>query len=141
MRICKHANLRIGENKAAHEIVSQITLDRAPERFVNQTAPRLARDCINIKPARHFFFRDERLKHRIPNLLGKNARQIVELFHLLEFGVASGQIDNRFSTYLPLEVAQNQSAMLTVVNVRRKRGNRASAQLEIQAEVANDFLW
>src|ERR1043165_1193919 len=31
--------------------------------------------------------------------------------------------------------------MMSVVNVRRKRSDRPSAQFEIQPKIANDFLW
>src|SRR5206468_8926986 len=82
----------------------------------------------------------ERLEHRVPNLFRENARQIVEIFHLLELGVAPSQLDNRFTADLFIEVAQNQCAMLAMVHVWRTRGNRASTQFKVQAEIADDFL-
>ena len=79
IRLRQHANLGIREDETAHQIVLQITFNRVPERFLDQTAPRFPGDFIN-KPARHFFFRNQRLQHRIPDLLGKLPRQRVKIF-------------------------------------------------------------
>lgn len=99
-----------------------------------------ARGKIDIEPAPEIFFRGQWLEHRVPNLFGKNARQMVRLFHLLVLGVDSGKIDNRLSTHLFIHVAQEQPVVAAILNIRRKRSGGASSQLEIQSEIANDFL-
>ena len=96
-----------------------MTLNRGAQRFLNQTAPRLSRGFINIKSARHFLFGNERLQHRVPNLLGKNARQIIKLFQTLELSVVSSQLDDRFPAHVLFKVAQDKRAMLTMTYVRR----------------------
>src|SRR5436190_22167688 len=65
---------------------------------------------------------------------------MLEIFPVLDLGVAPSQLDNRFAAQLYIEVAQNQCAMLAMVHVRRTRGNRASAQFKVQSEIADDFL-
>ena len=131
MRMRKDTDLGVGKDQAADQIVLQITLDRNPERFLDQTAPRFARDFISVKSARHFLLRGERPQHRVPNLLGKHARQIIKLFQPLELRVASREFDHRLSAHLFVEIAQKQTAMMSVIHVWRERRSRASAQFKI----------
>ena len=72
VRMGKHADLCICENKAAHQIGLQITLDCDSQGFLHQTAPRLARNLIDIEPPPHLFLRYQRLEHRAPDVPGKD---------------------------------------------------------------------
>ena len=140
MRMREDANLRVGEHEPAHQIVLQITLNRDSQRFLRQTAPRLARNIIDIKPPPQIFFGNERLQHRIPDMLGKNARQIVKLFHLPVLFIVTRQLNHRLPAYGLIDVAQQQTAMMCVTHVWRKRRGRAPAQFEIESEIANDLF-
>ena len=56
VRMREDADLRICKHEAAHQIVSQITLDCVPERLLYQSAPGFAGDFVNLEPTRHFIF-------------------------------------------------------------------------------------
>src|SRR5437868_1529388 len=135
------ADLRVGEHQAAHEIVSQVTLNPAAERFCSQTSPSLAREIIECEAPRHLLFRNERLEHAVPRLFGEYAGEIVKLLQLLVLAFAAGKIDNRAPAFFFIDIADEQSVVFSISSVRRKRGDRAPAQLELQTELANDFLW
>ena len=77
MRMSKETDLRVGQDKPAHQIILQITLDRMPERLLRQTAPGFARNIIDIKPAAKLFFRDQGFQHTVPAMLGENAREVI----------------------------------------------------------------
>src|SRR5215471_16778674 len=86
------ADLCICENKTAHQIVLQISLDRDPERFLHQTTPGFARNVVGIKAPPEFLLCNQWLEHRVPYLPGKNARKIVKRLHLLELRFAPGEL-------------------------------------------------
>src|SRR6266550_6971947 len=90
VRMREDADLRICKHEAAHQIVSQITLDYIPERFLYQSAPGFAGNFVNLETARHFFPGNQRLEHRVPNALGEHARQCVEAFQLVVLSGVSG---------------------------------------------------
>ena len=119
MRKGEHADLRVGKHKAAHQIVSQVTLDGVAKRFLNQTAPRFPRDCVKLESARHVVLRGKRLEHRVPDPLGKEPRQRVKTFQLFVLLVVSGQFEHRASAHLVIDIAQEQRAMLSVICVWR----------------------
>ena len=120
MRMCQDADLPVGKHEAADQIVLQITFDRETERFLGQTAPRFAGNIAKIEPAPEVFFRNQRFQHCVPDMFGKNVRQIVKFFHLLVLDVASSKIDNRLPARLFSDIAQEQSVMLAVLHVWRK---------------------
>ena len=80
MRMRKETDLRVGQDKPAYQIILQITLDRSSKRLLRQTAPRFARNIIDIKPAAKLFFRDQGFQHAVPGMRGENAREIIKLF-------------------------------------------------------------
>src|SRR5262249_7274898 len=69
VRMGQDADLCIGENKTAHQIVLQIPLDRGAKRFLHQTAPGLARHVVGIEATPKFIFGYQRLQHRVPYFL------------------------------------------------------------------------
>src|SRR6266480_1427429 len=103
--MCEDADLRIGEDEPADQIVLQIAFDRAAKRLFGQTAPGFARNRIYIKPTTEFVSRHEWFQHCVPDVLGKNARQMIKLFHLFVLGLASSKIDNRLPTDLLIDIA------------------------------------
>src|SRR5437867_4775593 len=125
MRMRKETDLRVGQDKPAYQIILQITLDRSSKRFLRQTAPRFAGNIINIKPAAKLFFRDQGFQHAVPGMLGKDARQIVKFLHLLVLHVASGKIGHRSPTHLFINIADEQSIVMTILRIRGKRSSRA----------------
>ena len=74
----EHAYFRVGKDKAAYQVISQITLDRVAKRFLNEGVPRLAGSFVNFEPTRHFLFGNQRLEHRIPDAFSKYPRQPVK---------------------------------------------------------------
>src|SRR4029077_1574515 len=134
------ADLGVGQDKAADQIVFQITFDREAKWFLGQTAPRFTRSVVFVEASLELFFRNERLQHRVPRMFGEDARQIVKLLNLVVLGVASSKIDNRFPALLFIDVADEQPGLMTILNIRRKRPGRPPAQFELQAKIANDLL-
>ena len=63
MRVGEDADLAVGQHQAAHQIVLQITLDRAPEGFFRQTPPRFPRNVIAFEPPFEFIPGDQRFEH------------------------------------------------------------------------------
>ena len=61
----------------------KITLDCIPERFLYQSAPGFAGDFVNLESARHFFPGNQRLEHRVPDVLRAYLWQCVEAFQLV----------------------------------------------------------
>ena len=114
------ADLRVGEHKAAHQLILQISFDRDSERFFRQTAPGLARHIIDIKPTTELLFRNKRFQHRVPGMFGEHTREIVKLFHLLVLRVIPGQIEHRLATHLFGNIAQEQTVVMAVPHVRCK---------------------
>src|SRR4030095_1115894 len=84
----------IRESKTAHQIVLQIPLDRRPEWFLYQATPSFARNIIGTQTTSTPTFRNQWLQHRVPYLLGKNAREMVKRFHLLEFRIVPSQLEH-----------------------------------------------
>src|SRR5215472_11913989 len=88
------SDLRIRQNQPANQVVLQITLERSTERFFGEVSPRFLRNLI-IELFLHLIFGNERLQHRIPSVLGEDAREMVKPLHLVELALAPGKIDNR----------------------------------------------
>ena len=63
VRMGEHADLRVGQDQAADEIVLQMSFDRDTERFLGEASPRFARHFIGLESALEFFPGDERLQH------------------------------------------------------------------------------
>ena len=89
VRMCEQTDFAIRKDNAAEQIVLKIAFDGQTERFLNETAPCLAREIILFKPLREFLFSSERLEHRIPELVGEDAGQGVKLFQLFELGIVA----------------------------------------------------
>src|SRR5262245_24463926 len=101
-------DLRICEHKPAYQIVPQVTLDGIPERFLYQSVPGFAGDFVNLETTCHFFPGDQRLKHRVPDTVGKHARQRAPAFQSVEFSGISSQLTHRSAAHLFIEIAQEQ---------------------------------
>src|SRR4030095_14168254 len=134
-------NFCIRESEPAHKIFLQSPRDRRPEWFLYQATPGFARNIIGTKTTSKLIFRNQWLQHRVPYLLGKNAREIVKHCHLLEFSLIPSQLEHRLPTDFLVHVAQEQTIVLPMAEIRRKRRGGASAQFKIQTDVLNDFLW
>ena len=95
VRMRENADLGVRQDKATDEIVLQIALDGATERFLRQATPRFPRSIVISEALFEFFFCHQRFEHRIPGMFGEDARQIVKLLHLLVLGPVSGQLEHR----------------------------------------------
>src|SRR6185312_274954 len=91
VRLREDADLRIGEHKPAHQIVSQVTLDGISEGFLCQSAPGFAGDFVNLETTRHFFPGDQGLEHRVPDALREYPWQGIKAFQLVVLSGVSGQ--------------------------------------------------
>src|SRR5262245_64994717 len=94
------ADLRIGEHKAAYQIVPQVTLNGIPERFLYQSVPGFAGDLVNLEATRHFFPGDQRLEHRIPDAVGETARQCIEALQRIASSWVSSALIHRQAAHL-----------------------------------------
>src|SRR3954447_9253043 len=90
VRMSENTDLRVRQNKAANQIVLQISFDCESKRFFCQAPPCFTRDVVAIESAFEFCFCDQRLQHCIPGLLGKDPRQMIKFSHLLKLGGTSG---------------------------------------------------
>ena len=84
------ADLCVREDQAADEIVAQVTLDRAAKRLFRQAPPGFAKHFVPVEAASKIFLSNERLEHRVPDILGKHTGQTVKFLELLEFRETSG---------------------------------------------------
>ena len=121
MRMGEDADLRIGQDKPAQQIVLQVTFDRRADRFFRQTSPGFAIGVVVIESSPEILFRHKRLQHRIPGLFCEHAGEPVELFQLLVFRIAAGQFENRLPARFLRNVAQKQTSVLAVLLVGGKR--------------------
>src|SRR6188474_676809 len=135
------ADLPVRQNQPADQVMLQIAFDRAPERLLHQAAPGFTSRIALIEATTEFFLRLQRLQHRVPNLLGENTSQGIKALQSVELRVAACQINDRLTTYLVRNIAQEEAAMLTLLCIRRVGSDLAPAQLELQLEIQNDLLW
>src|SRR5688572_21284542 len=56
VRVCEQANLAIGKDNAAQQIVLQVSFNHKTERFFDQAAPGLSREVILSKLPCEFLF-------------------------------------------------------------------------------------
>src|SRR5688572_20239110 len=87
VRVCEQANLAIGKDNAAQQIVLQVPFNRQTERFLDQAAPRLTREVIRVKLPREFLFATKRTKHRVPDLISEDASESVKFLQVLELSI------------------------------------------------------
>src|SRR5262249_45221058 len=127
--MCEKANLTIGKNNAAQQIVLQVTFNRQTERSLDQTAPGLGRVIILFKLPRELVFGTKRAKHRLPKLIGEDASQAVELLQLLEFRVVPRQFTEGRAADRFRNVAQEKTARGAISLVGGKRGGGAGASV------------
>src|SRR2546423_380667 len=136
----EEANLRVRENQTSEQIVVQIAFHRTTERFLHQTAPDFAVFVVCTEPTRETYVRRERLSRCPPDICGKDRTQAVKFLELLRLRKTSSKLEDGLTTRFLGDVAQEQAVVATIFQIRRKRPGRASAQLEFQAKIANNFL-
>src|SRR4029077_20412134 len=66
--------------------------------------------------------------------------QAVKFLELLRLRKTSSKLEDGLTTRFLGDVAQEQAVVATIFQIRRERPGRASAQLEFQAKIANNFL-
>src|SRR4029453_11938943 len=85
VRMCEKADLAIGKDNAAQQIVVQVTFDCQTERFLDQTAPCLTNEITLFKLLGDFFFGAKRTEHHVPDSIGEDVRESIKLFYFLQF--------------------------------------------------------
>ena len=94
--------------------------------------------CVEATP--EIFLCHERLQHCVPDIFGKDTNQAVKFLELLRLRKTSSKLEDGLTTRFLGDVAQEQAVVATIFQIRRERPGCASAQLEFQAKIANNFL-
>src|ERR1043166_3950266 len=140
MRMREDTDLCICKNKAAYQIVSQITLNAVTERFFNQSTPRFASDFVALKAPGHFLPGNQWFEHRVPDALGECARQSVEALQLVVLGGVASQFAHGPAAYFFIHIAQEQRAVVPVFHVWRAGSDDAAPQFQLQTKIMDDLL-
>ena len=136
----EHADLSVGENHAAKQVVAQVALDGGTQRLFHETPPRFAMSIVRIEATLHFAFGHERFKHRVPHLFREGPRETIEAPELVVFGSVAGQLLDGFEADVLGHIAHEKSVVPAILDVGRVGTGRAPAQIKVQAEVADDFF-
>jgi len=140
VRMREEANLSIGKNDAAEQIVLNVSFDGASEGFLDEAPPRFSAQIALRELAREILLGAERFEHGIPQLLGENSGEAIEVFELIELAAAPRQFTKGFATGFFGKVAQEEAVMATASGIGRKGRGNAAAEIEIQPEFMNNFL-
>src|SRR5437763_4253987 len=97
--------------------------DCASERLLDQAAPRFLSPRVSLESFRQFVFGPERLKHGVPDLLCEYARQLIKFLECVVLRFVSGQLKHGSATLLFRYIAHQQTIILAIAEVRRKRTN------------------
>src|ERR1041385_2755492 len=110
----ENADLRIGKNQPADQVVLEIAFDRGAEWLLGQAAPRFSSLLGLIEPSPKIFPGHERLEHRVPDLIGEDPGQLVKPLHPGELSVTTSQFEERLSAKFHRDITQEQPAVATV---------------------------
>src|SRR5207248_8582238 len=100
-----------------HVLNISLTNHRHTDWLLHKTPTRFTYNIPKIEPSPEIFLRNHLFQHRVPDMFGKNVRQIIKFLHLLVLGVASGKIDNRLPALPFVDIAEEQPVILTILDV------------------------
>jgi hypothetical protein len=111
------ADLGVCENETADEIVLQVTFDGPTEWFRHETSPRFARDFVLLEAEFKIFFCNERLQHRVPGMLGKNARQLIKFLHPFVLATVARELEDRLFADPFVHVTEKKAAVPAIPDI------------------------
>src|SRR5882724_2147156 len=102
----ENADLRIGKNQPADQVILEIAFDRDAEWLLGQAAPCFSSLLGLIEPSPKIFLGRERLEHRVPDMIGEDPGQPVKALHPGELSLTASQFDERLPTEFLRDITQ-----------------------------------